>query len=155
MADTCQNPLIQVRFSLIFPLILIRFALDLKQIPPKNERNMFIIWVKDLVIKLLTSNFWLPVDYFLTWSWFVKLHMIGLSLSFFLGICFKTHANLTSITGNIKESLTWIDGVFNGFCHCCCFEVMWFSAVLNKTEFTQENRPPKPQTALYTHLQHF
>ena len=42
MADTCQNPLIQVRLSLIIPLILIRMAWGLKQIPRKNESNMSI-----------------------------------------------------------------------------------------------------------------
>ena len=35
--DTCQNPLIQARLSLIFPLILVRFVLGLKQIPRKME----------------------------------------------------------------------------------------------------------------------
>ena len=53
MADTCQNPSIQLRLSLIFPLILIRLALGLKQIPRKNESNMSVfcdfqtkIWLK-------------------------------------------------------------------------------------------------------------
>ena len=34
-----KTPLIHVRLSLIFPLILIRFAWGLKQIPRKNESN--------------------------------------------------------------------------------------------------------------------
>ena len=42
MADTFQNPSIQVRLSLIFPLILIGLAWGLKQIPPENESNMSI-----------------------------------------------------------------------------------------------------------------
>ena len=42
MADTCQNRSIQVRLSLIYPLILIRLAWGLKQIPRKNESNMSI-----------------------------------------------------------------------------------------------------------------
>ena len=33
------KPSIQVRLSLIFPLILVRFALDLKQIPKENDSN--------------------------------------------------------------------------------------------------------------------
>ena len=32
MVDTCQNPSIQVRLSLIFPLILVRFTWNLEQI---------------------------------------------------------------------------------------------------------------------------
>ena len=40
MADSCLNPSIQVRLSWIFPLILIRLAWGLKQIPRKNESNM-------------------------------------------------------------------------------------------------------------------
>ena len=40
MEDTFQNPSIQVRLSLVFPLILIRLAWGLKQIPRKNESNM-------------------------------------------------------------------------------------------------------------------
>ena len=43
MVDTLQNPSIQVRLSLIFPLILIRLAWGLKQIPWKNESNMSIL----------------------------------------------------------------------------------------------------------------
>ena len=35
-----KNPSIQVRLSLIFPLILVRFACGLKQIPQKNDSNM-------------------------------------------------------------------------------------------------------------------
>ena len=53
MAGSCQNASIQVRLSLIFPLILIRLAWGLKQIPGKNESNMPIfgdfqikIWLK-------------------------------------------------------------------------------------------------------------
>ena len=43
MADTCQKPSIQVRLSLISPLILIRFAWRLKQTPWENEGNMSIL----------------------------------------------------------------------------------------------------------------
>ena len=53
MADSCQNPLIQERLSLVFPLILIKLAWGLKQIPQKNESNMSLfsdfrakIWLK-------------------------------------------------------------------------------------------------------------
>ena len=53
MADTFQNPWIPVRLSLISPLILIRLAWGLKQIPRKNESDMSIfsdfltkIWLK-------------------------------------------------------------------------------------------------------------
>ena len=35
-----KNLWIQVRLSLIFPLILVRFAWGLKQIPRKNDSNM-------------------------------------------------------------------------------------------------------------------
>ena len=35
-----KNPSIQIRLSLIFPLILVRFAWDLKQIHRKNNSNM-------------------------------------------------------------------------------------------------------------------
>ena len=42
-ADTCQNPSILVRLSLIPPSILIRFACGLKQISPKNESNKSIL----------------------------------------------------------------------------------------------------------------
>ena len=48
-ADSCHNPSIQVRHSLIFPLILIRFAWGLKHIPRENENNMSIL--RDLVKK--------------------------------------------------------------------------------------------------------
>ena len=40
MAVTCQKPSIQVRLSLKFPLILVTFAWDLKQIPQKTYSNM-------------------------------------------------------------------------------------------------------------------
>ena len=43
MADNYQNPSIQVRLSLIFPLILIRLAWGLKQISRKNKSNMSIL----------------------------------------------------------------------------------------------------------------
>ena len=36
MADSCQNPSIQVRLSLVFPLILIRLAWGLKQKTPEK-----------------------------------------------------------------------------------------------------------------------
>ena len=39
-ADSCENPSIEVRLTLIFPLILIRLAWGLKQIPRQNESNM-------------------------------------------------------------------------------------------------------------------
>ena len=55
MADSCQNPSIQVRLSLIFPLILTRLAWGLKQIPLIHGRNMCIfsdfqtkIWLNSL-----------------------------------------------------------------------------------------------------------
>ena len=35
---------------------------------------------------------------------------MNMLLSFIWGIYFKPHANLNSINGNIKESLTWIEG---------------------------------------------
>ena len=38
MADSCQNPTIQDRLSLIFPLILIRLAWDMKQISLKKMK---------------------------------------------------------------------------------------------------------------------
>ena len=43
MAGTCQNPSIQLKLSVIFPLILIRLACDMKQIPRKNEGNRSIL----------------------------------------------------------------------------------------------------------------
>ena len=57
----------------IFPLILIRLAWGLKQIPPQNESSMSIVSIfqtKDQVKKLLTSNgiFPLLVNNFLTRS---------------------------------------------------------------------------------------
>ena len=42
MEGTCQNMSIQVSLSLIFPLILIRFAWGLKLIPLTNGSNMSI-----------------------------------------------------------------------------------------------------------------
>ena len=54
MADTCQNPLIQARLSLIFPLILIRLTCGLKQIPRKNESNMAIF--SDFQTKILLKS---------------------------------------------------------------------------------------------------
>ena len=53
MAKSCQSPSIQVRHFLLFPLILVRFACGLKQIPQNYESN---ISEKDLVKYLLTSN---------------------------------------------------------------------------------------------------
>ena len=44
MPDSCQNPSIQAKLSLIFPLILIRLAWDLKQISQKIYSNMSIFW---------------------------------------------------------------------------------------------------------------
>ena len=73
MMKTCKKPSIQVRFSFIFPLILIRLVLGLMQMPWKNEINMSIfsdfqtkIWFK----KLLMSNriYQLLVNIFLTRS---------------------------------------------------------------------------------------
>ena len=57
---------------------------------------------KDLVKKLLTSNqiFLLLVNNFVRKS--LKMDIL---LSFFHGLCFKPHANLISINGNIKESI--------------------------------------------------
>ena len=43
MADTYQDPSIQVRLSLIFSLILIRLPWGLKQIPRKNDIKMSIL----------------------------------------------------------------------------------------------------------------
>ena len=102
MADTFQNNSIQARLSLIFPLLEIRLAWGLKQIPRKNKRHMSIFndFLTKSVKKLLTRN--------RIFNQIVvrKSHTIGLLLFFFRGICFKPHPNLTSINGNIKESLT-------------------------------------------------
>ena len=98
MADTCQIPSIQVRLSLIFPFILVRFAWDLKQIQQKHDSNIPIVCdlrKKYLVKKLLTSN-----------QLCLKVAKIDMLFPFFQGICFKPHANLISLNGNIKESLT-------------------------------------------------
>ena len=38
-----KKPSIQVRLPLIFPIILVRFAWGLKQIPQKNDNNWPII----------------------------------------------------------------------------------------------------------------
>ena len=126
IAVTCQNPSIQVRLSLIFPLMLTRLAWGLKQIPQKNESNMSIFCdFQDLVKKLLTSNriFRLLVNSFLTRSLTVSCIQLACCCRFW-GICYKPHANLTSFNETYKESLTCIDGVFNGIRHCCCcFEV--------------------------------
>ena len=71
MADTCQNPSIQVRLSMIFPLILARFAWGLKQIPQNNETKCpsWRLSDKDRVKKSLTSNR-LLVNNFLTRSFY-------------------------------------------------------------------------------------
>ena len=47
-------------------------------------------------------------------------HTVRILLSFFKGICFTTHENLTSIKGNIKDILTWIDWFFHGIRHRFC-----------------------------------
>ena len=54
-----KNPSIQVRFvCLIFPIILVRLAWGLKQIPEKIQQHAQCMRLsdKDLVKKLLTSN---------------------------------------------------------------------------------------------------
>ena len=48
-------PSIQVRLSLIFPFILVRFACGLKKIPQKNDSNMPILW--DLRIKIWLRSY--------------------------------------------------------------------------------------------------
>ena len=73
--------------------------------PEKGQLQAFCMRLsdKDLVKKLLRSNrkIWLLVNNFLTKS--LKIDML---LSFFRGICFKLHTNLTSINGKIQLSLT-------------------------------------------------
>ena len=54
MADTCQNPSIQARLSLIFSLILVIFAWDLEQI--QQRAHPMRLSERDLVQKLLMSN---------------------------------------------------------------------------------------------------
>ena len=58
MADTIENPAVQVVLSLIFPLIQIRLAWGLEQIPRKMTATCHRMRLsdKDLVKKLLTSN---------------------------------------------------------------------------------------------------
>ena len=69
---------------------------------------------KDLVKKLLKSNqkIWLFGCLSITFlpALCLKDAKMDILLSFFQGICFKAHANLMSINGYIKESLTWIEG---------------------------------------------
>ena len=58
MADSCQNPSIQARHFLIFPLTLVRFALGSKQIPRKMTTTgpLYGLTDKDQLVKqLLTS----------------------------------------------------------------------------------------------------
>ena len=63
MVNTYQKPSIQVKLSLIVPLILIRLAKGSKQIPRKNESNMTIfsdfrtkIWLKVISEQLKPKN---------------------------------------------------------------------------------------------------
>ena len=56
MADICQKPLIQVKRSLIFPLILIRYTWGLKQIPWKRNRNVPILI--EFQTKILIQSNW-------------------------------------------------------------------------------------------------
>ena len=97
MADTCQNHSIQLRLSVIFPLILIRLSWVFEADTPfklKQHANRSTlrtkIWLKT-IDQLLVNNF-------LTRS---LSHTNGMLLSFF----FKFYANLTSNKGNIRESL--------------------------------------------------
>ena len=103
-----------MRLSLIFPFILIRLVWGLKQIPWKNESYMSIFnhfWTK-IWLKVIDEqpNFLVAGQYFFKQIFVRKSHTMGLLLSFLHGVCFKPHANLASINGNIEESLTWING---------------------------------------------
>ena len=103
MADTCQNPLIQVRLSLIYPLLLVRFVWGLKRIPRKMEitcpslatfgqrSGQKVIDEQPNARQLLFNHIFVR-----------KSHTMGLLLLFYQGICVKPHANLTSINGNIN-----------------------------------------------------
>ena len=51
MADSCQNPSIQIRLSLVFPLELARLAWGLKQIPRKNDSSMLTEISKKVIPK--------------------------------------------------------------------------------------------------------
>ena len=62
MADTCQNPSIQVRLSMIFPSILIRFAWKLKQISRKNESNMSVL--SDFLTNIWLKSYWRATEIF-------------------------------------------------------------------------------------------
>ena len=64
MADSCQKLSIQVSYSLIFLLILIRLAWGLKKISQENESNMSIfsdfqtkIWLKVIDEQTIFSVF--------------------------------------------------------------------------------------------------
>ena len=57
MADTCQNPLIQERLTVIFLLIQIRLTWGVRQIPRKLKATCpSFATFKDLFKKLLMSN---------------------------------------------------------------------------------------------------
>ena len=70
----------------------------------KQHVDLLQLSDKDLVKKLLTSNriFRLLVNNFLTRRW--------ACCCYFQGICFKSHANLTGINGNIKKILPELRG---------------------------------------------
>ena len=60
-----KNPLIQVTLSLLFPLMLVRFAWGLKQIPWKKDNNMPIacdfrtkVWLKNY-LRVARQHFFL------------------------------------------------------------------------------------------------
>ena len=66
---------------------------------------------------------------------------MGALLLFFRGICSKSYTNLTSINGNIKESLTWIDGV--SYLHAP-FLLFWSHVFLRCENATCTPFEPRP-----------